>query len=101
METIPGDTPGSEPPRPDHRTGLAMELRAAGERFRIVTLGHDDCLIEATGHGPMRGYADIFEGDKLTARCLIVVSEPKGDYIRCGFKRRTVVRNTPPVDFPL
>jgi hypothetical protein len=101
MEADPGEMPGTGTPLPEHRAPSAMELRAGGERFRILDLGHDTCLIETAGHGPLRGYADIFEGDTLKARCLIELAEPEGVYLRCRFKRRTVVRSTPPVDFPL
>jgi hypothetical protein len=101
METIPGEMPGKETPLLEHRARSSMELRTAGERFRILDLGHDTCLIEMAGHGPLRGYADIFEGDELMAHCLIELAEPEGAYLRCRFKRRTVFRTTPPVDFPL
>ncbi|WP_424932171.1 hypothetical protein [Amaricoccus macauensis] len=101
MDDYAGDVPAPESPILEHRAKPGMELRTDKGAFPILDLAHDDCLIEMNGPGHLRGYADIFEGDKLKARCLIVMTEPEGSYVRCGFKRRTDVRDTPPVDFPL
>ena len=48
--------------------------------------------------GP-RGFADILDGERLVATCLVVLAAPEGVYVRCTFKRRTVPRTVPPADF--
>lgn len=102
MQDFDDDVPAKDAPIFEHRARAGMELRTEeGGRFPILDIAHDNCLIEMTGHAHLRGYADIFDKGELTARCLIVLAEPEGAYVRCGFKRRTTARNTPPVDFPL
>ena len=77
----------------------ALLLESGTRRFPIVSIGPDDCLIEApAGAGP-RGFADILDGERLVATCLVVLAAPEGVYVRCTFKRRTVPRTVPPADF--
>jgi hypothetical protein len=101
MERIEGAIPATEGPILEHRVRPGLELRTASGRFPIIDLRHDTCLIENRGHLQLRGYADIYEGENQKARCLIVLVEPDGDFVRCGFKHNTPARSTPPVDFPL
>ncbi|WP_424929649.1 hypothetical protein [Amaricoccus tamworthensis] len=83
----------------EKRVGAGMSLRTGRDSFRILDLGEDDCVIEACDGGPERGFAQIYDGNNLLAHCLIVVSDPSGDVMRCAFKRRTPARDLPPRDF--
>lgn len=101
METVAGRMPDRASPFLEHRARTGIELRTGQGRYRVLDIRHHNCLIEMTDHAALRGYADLYENGELAARCLIVLAKPEGDFLRCDFKRRTVVRNSPPVDFPL
>jgi len=79
------------------RPGLV--LAAGSRRFPILDLGADSLLIEAPDSATLRGYADIFDGERHLAQCLIVLAAPEGDLLRCTFKRRTPFRLDPPSDY--
>jgi hypothetical protein len=87
--------PGRRPIRP----GLVLE--AGTRRFPILDLSADSCLIEASDSACLRGYADIYDGGRHMAQCLIVLAAPEGDLLRCSFKRRTAFRLDPPTDYAL
>jgi hypothetical protein len=87
--------------RLENRAAPGLVLLAGRDRYRILDIGPDSCLIEAPHGGSLRGYADIFHGDLQVAHCLIVVSAAEGNLQRCLFKRRTAARTTPPRDFAL
>jgi hypothetical protein len=79
------------------RPGLVLE--AGTRRFAILDLTAESCLIEAPDSACLRGYADIYDGERHMAQCLIVLAAPEGDLLRCTFKRRTAFRLVPPVDY--
>jgi hypothetical protein len=79
--------------------GSRFTLRIGGGAYPILRQGGDTCVIEAPSGARLRGYADIYEGDKHRAHCLIVLSEPDGDLIRLTYKLRTEVKSAPPADF--
>lgn len=87
------------PMRRPIRPGLVLE--AGTRRFPILGLTAESCLIEAPDSACLRGYADIFDGDRHVARCLLMFAEPDGDLLRCAFKRRTAFRLDPPTDFAI
>jgi len=74
-------------------------LESGKRRFPILSLGPESCLIEAADGAAIRGFADILDGERLVATCLIVLAAPEGPYLRCTFKRRTIPRTAPPADF--
>lgn len=80
-------------------TRAALSLESGARRFPILSLGPESCLIEAADGARLRGYADILDGDRLVATCLVVLAAPEGPYLRCTFKRRTTPRSTPPADY--
>ncbi len=84
---------------PEHPVRAGMVLRTADSEFRILDLTHDSCLIEAHPGAVLRGYVDIYDGRRHLETCLIVLAEPEGNCVRCSFKRRTLARDTAPVDF--
>lgn len=79
------------------RPGLV--LAAGTRRFPILELASDSCLIEAQDSATLRGYADIYDGERHLSQCLIVLAAPEGDLLRCSFKRRTAFRVEPPQDY--
>jgi hypothetical protein len=77
-----------------------LSLESGRRRFPILSLGAESCLIDAPDGTGLRGYADIVDGDRLVATCLVVLAAPEGRYLRCTFKRRTTPRSgPPPVDY--
>jgi hypothetical protein len=74
-------------------------MECGNRRFPVVAMGSDSCLIDAHDGWIPRGFADIFDGDRHVAQCLIVLAAPEGPYLRCSFKRRTAARLDPPRDF--
>lgn len=76
-----------------------LTIRIGSGRYPILSRTGESCLILASGPSPLRGYADIYEGDVHRARCLLVLSEPEGDFIRLTWKRYTLVVDAPPSDF--
>jgi hypothetical protein len=83
----------------ERRAAPGLVLMTGRGRYRILDLGPDSCLIEAPGREGLRGYADIYQGDRQMARCLIVLAAAEGNLQRCVFKRRTDARSAPPPDF--
>jgi hypothetical protein len=76
------------------RPGLVLE--AGTRRFPIFDLAPESCLIEARDSATLRGYADIYDGERHVAQCLIMLAAPEGDLLRCSFKRRTAFYVDPP-----
>jgi hypothetical protein len=81
------------------RSGRPMLLESGTRRYPILSLAPESCLIEAPDGATLRGFADIFEGERHVASCLIVLAAPEGANLRCFFKRRTAPRAGPPRDF--
>lgn len=79
------------------RPGLVLE--AGTRRFPIIQMTGESVLIEAQDSATLRGYADIYDGDRHVAQCLIVLAAPEGPLLRCSFKRRTPFRIDPPADY--
>lgn len=79
--------------------GSRFSLRIGAGRYPIVSQAGGTCLIFAPEMPRLRGFADIYEGEVHRARCLFVLSEPEGDFIRLTWKRYTPVLAGPPSDF--
>ena len=88
-------------PRPIARRPVrpGLVLQAGSRRFPILDLDHESCLIEAPDSAALRGFADIYDGERHLAQCLILLAAPEGDLLRCTFKRRTASRLDPPADY--
>jgi hypothetical protein len=84
---------------PRAASALGLWLAVGGRRFDIRARSADSCLIVAGPQDHFRGSADIYEGDRHIAQCLIVLAEPEGGYRRLTFKRCTPVRQSPARDF--
>lgn len=85
--------------RPGATPGGNLVLRTDTGHFRILEIGPADCLIESAHASGLRGRAEIFDGDRQVATCLITLAAPDGPYLRCAFKRRTPVAAGPARDF--
>jgi hypothetical protein len=81
------------------RRGRQLAMACGPHRFPVVAMGSDGCLIDAPDGFVPRGFADIYDGDRLVAQCLIVLAAPEGPFLRCSFKRRTEARAGPARDF--
>lgn len=80
-------------------SALGLWLAVGGRRFDIRARNSDSCLIVAGPEDRFRGRADIYDGDRHLAQCLIVLAEPEGGYRRLTFKRCTPVQPGPARDF--
>ena len=80
-------------------TARGLALESGGRRYPVLSLGTESCLIAADEGAVLRGFADILDGERLVASCLIVLAAPEGDRLRCTFKRRTIPRSAPAVDY--
>jgi hypothetical protein len=76
-------------------------LRIGSRRYPILSHDAASCLIRAPVGARLRGVADIFEGERHVARCLVLLSESEGDLIRLSYTWRTPVQLAPPLDFAL
>ena len=56
----------------------SLSLAVGKQRFPILTLDRDSCLVDAPCETVFRGYAEIFDGDRLAALCLILLAAPEG-----------------------
>ncbi len=88
-----------EGPPPSRRMRPGLTLAAGSRRFPILDLSDDSCLIEARDSSALRGYADLYDGDRHLAQCLLLLAVPEGDLLRCSFKRRTAFRLDTPRDY--
>jgi hypothetical protein len=71
-----------------------------GTHYPIVSEDASSCLIEAPDRVRLRGYADIYDGDRHRAHCLVVLSQSEGAFLRVIYKRRTEARSGPAPDYP-
>jgi len=77
----------------------SLSLAVGKQRFPILALDRDSCLVDAPRETVFRGYAEVFDGDRLAALCLILLAAPEGSSRRLIFKRFTEARAEPPRDF--
>jgi hypothetical protein len=85
--------------RQSHRPRRGPNLAMDGTRYPIVSEDGSSCLIEAPNGARIRGVADIYDGERHRAHCLVVLSRSEGKLMRVLYKRRTAVRQGPPSDF--
>lgn len=67
----------------------------------IQRMWDNGCVLAYEDTPQLRGYVDIYDGDRHMFQCLIVAAEHDGDRVRCTFKRLTAVRMSAPVDYVL
>jgi hypothetical protein len=76
-----------------------MVLHVGQRRYPILRHDRTTCLISAPDGARLRGVADIFDGGRHRAHCLVVAAEPEDGLIRLTYKRCTPVTATPPADY--
>lgn len=94
-----GDEAGPDGHARREATRPGLMLAAGSRKFPILDLRDDSCLIEAPDSAMLRGFADLYDGDRHIAECLLLLAAPEGDLLRCAFKRRTNFRLEPPRDY--
>jgi hypothetical protein len=98
MDEWSAEARGATPRRPQ-RCSLAM----GGTHYPIVSEDSTSCLIQAPpgaqAGARMRGYADIYDGERHRAHCLVVLARAEGEFLRVIYKRRTAARSDPPADY--
>ena len=80
------------------RTG-GLRLRIGGRDLAILRHWPDGVAVEAAEAGHLRGRADIYDGARHVAHCLIVASSEEGGELVCEFKRATPALDAAPADF--
>ena len=73
-------------------------VKADGRDMPVTDLASDGFVIEADGRPPLRGYADIFQGDERILRGLVICSWARDGLVGYEFKRGTA-DGTIPVDY--
>ena len=76
-----------------------LSLSVGSQRFPILSLDKASCLIGGESELPSRGWAEIFDGERLTALCLILPSQREGETRRVVFKQFTPARSEVPLDY--
>lgn len=98
MDERSADARGGAPRKPQRRS-----LVIGGAHFPIVSENPTSCLIQAPPGLPagmrMRGYADIYDGERHRAHCLVVLCRAEGEFLRVIYKQRTEARRDPPADY--
>ncbi|MEL7152816.1 MAG: hypothetical protein AAFN51_03255 [Pseudomonadota bacterium] len=91
----------------DALASAATKVRADRSRYRVragdldakvVELASDGFVIASDGRPPLRGYADIFQGDERILRGLVICSWAQNGLVGYEFKRGTA-DGTAPVDY--
>lgn len=76
-----------------------MRLEVGGESFTVLRYWETGLAVDAENAAHLRGLADLYDGGRHVAQCLIVASEEDGDEVVFEFKRQTAAGDQPPVDF--
>lgn len=84
---------------PAKETGL--RLVSPTGTCAIQRMWDSGCILDLDETPQLRGYVDIYDGERHMFQCLIVASEQESGRMRCTFKRLTAVRMTAPVDYVL
>jgi len=88
-------------PRSQGEGAPQLDLVLGDARYPVLDCGSQSCLVAAPQGAVLRGYAYLYEGERLVAHCLIVLAEPEGNLLRCRFKQRTPARSSAPTDYAL
>lgn len=75
-----------------------MRIEVGGESFTVLRYWDTGLALE--GEVPhLRGLADLYEGGRHVAQCLIVASAEEAGEMVFEFKRNTAAVDRPPADF--
>ena len=67
--------------------------------FCVQRLWHDGFALGADDAHALRGFADIYDGSRHVAHCLIIATEARSNEVICEYKRYTPAQAGPPADF--
>ena len=76
-----------------------MRLEVGGESLTVLRYWDDGLAVGADEAAHVRGLADIYDGPRHVAQCLIVASSEAHGEMVYEFKRNTAAQDRPPVDF--
>lgn len=83
----------------EQRKRSRMRIEVGGESFTILRYWDTGFAVESDTAPHMRGLADLYEGKRHVAQCLIVASAEESGETVFEFKRHTTALERPPADF--
>ena len=76
-----------------------LQVAAGGKRIDVIRAWETGFSVEAGATGFLRGLVDLYDGQRLLSRCLIVTAhEDDGERVY-EFKRSTAHSDAPPADY--
>lgn len=80
------------------RQNRRLRLEVGGQSFVILRYWDKGFALAST-QAPLRGLADLYDGGRHLAQCLIVASSDEGAETVYEVKRQTIASDAPPADF--
>ena len=79
------------------RDSSRLKVKTGKESFRILRLWQNGFALE--DEHAIRGFVDIYDGERHLYQCLVIASEDLEGERRFEFKRSTLATDRPPLDF--
>lgn len=76
-------------------------VKAGDQSVPVVRIGRSSLSVEREDAPRLRGFVDIFEGQRHLYQALIVAAAEEGELMTYEFKRNTRADGRAPVDFPI
>ena len=86
--------------RNEARRRSRLRVRVGARDHQVLDLTDSGFTIEADGRPPLRGYADIFQGEDRILHGLVVCSWAEDGLVRYEFKRDTAGADISPDHVP-
>ncbi|MDG2405701.1 MAG: hypothetical protein P8M25_12310 [Paracoccaceae bacterium] len=81
------------------RDSSRLKIKTGKESFRILRLWQNGFALEDKCAPAIRGFIDIYEGERHLYQCLVIASEDLEGERHFEFKRSTLATDRPPLDF--
>ena len=81
------------------RDSSRLKIKTGKESFRILRLWQNGFALEDEYAPAIRGFVDIYDGERHLYQCLVIASEDLEGERRVEFKRSTLATDRPPLDF--
>jgi len=78
---------------------ISMKVRFNEKFYPIIKFSGNSFSIQAMEDIKLRGLVDIYSNNSHSYRALIVAQQVNGDEIDFSFKRNTVIKSGPALDF--
>ena len=78
---------------------ISMKVRFNDKFYPIIKFSDNSFSIQAMEDIKLRGLVDIYSNNSHSYRALIVAQQVNGDVIDFSFKRNTVIKSGPALDF--